>query len=103
MDSKRLISDAAKNQVAMHPQNTVFDAKHLIGRKITNAEVIVDMKHFSFKVIDSGAGKPVVEVEYKGETKKFVSYMFAPLLEKRSSLLSCFRLLKKSPPWSSPR
>ena len=87
----------------MNPQITVFDAKRLIGRKITDAEVIADMKHLLFKMIDGGAGKPVVEVEYKGETKKFVSYMFAPLLEKRSSLLSCFRLLKKSLPWSSPR
>ena len=87
----------------MNPQNTVFDAKRLIGRKITDAEVIADMKHFSFKVIDGGAGKPVVGVEYKGETKKFMSYMFAPLLEKRGSLLSCFILLKKSLPWSSPR
>ena len=61
------------------------------------------MKHFSFKVIDNGTGRPIVEMEYKGETKKFVSYMFAPLLKKRGSLLSCFRLLKKSLPWSSPR
>ena len=87
----------------MNPQNAVLDAKRLIGRKITDAEVIADMKHFSFKVIDGGAGKPVVEVEYKGETKKFVSCMFAPFSEKMGSLLSCFRLLKKSPPWSSPR
>ena len=72
-------------------------------KKITGAEVIADMKHFSFKVIDNGAGRPIVKMEYKGETKKFVSYMFAPLLEKSGSLLSCFRLLKKSLPWSSPR
>ena len=32
-DSERLIGDAAKNQVAMNPNNTVFDAKRLIGRK----------------------------------------------------------------------
>ena len=56
------------------------------------------MKHFSFKVIDNGTGRPIVKMEYKGETKKFVSYMFAPLFEKRGFLLTCFRLLKKSPP-----
>eukprot|EP00951_Prasinocladus_malaysianus_P039324 scaffold439725_cov51-Prasinocladus_malaysianus.AAC.2 len=31
-DSERLIGDAAKNQSAMNPVNTVFDAKRLIGR-----------------------------------------------------------------------
>ena len=72
-DSERLIGDAAKNQVAMNPHNTVFDAKRLIGRKFADAEVQSDMKHFPFKVIDK-AGKPYVEVEYRGETKPFVSF-----------------------------
>ncbi|CDK26122.1 unnamed protein product [Kuraishia capsulata CBS 1993] len=69
-DSERLIGDAAKNQAAMNPSNTVFDAKRLIGRKFSDPEVQGDMKHFPFKVIDKGS-KPVVEVEFKGETKVF--------------------------------
>jgi len=69
-DTERLIGDAAKNQVAMNPANTVFDAKRLIGRKFADAEVQADMKHFPFKVIDKG-GKPVIEVEFKGENKQF--------------------------------
>jgi len=69
-DTERLIGDAAKNQVAMNPQNTVFDAKRLIGRKFSDQEVQADMKHFTFKVIDR-AGKPVIEVEFKGEIKTF--------------------------------
>ncbi|KAI9901753.1 hypothetical protein N3K66_003570 [Trichothecium roseum] len=69
-DTERLIGDAAKNQVAMNPSNTVFDAKRLIGRKFADAEVQADMKHFPFKIIDKG-GKPIVEVEFKGETKTF--------------------------------
>lgn len=43
-DTERLIGDAAKNQVAMNPHNTVFDAKRLIGRKFTDPEVQADMK-----------------------------------------------------------
>ena len=69
-DTERLIGDAAKNQAAMNPANTVFDAKRLIGRKFDDPEVINDAKHFPFKVIDK-AGKPVIQVEYKGETKTF--------------------------------
>jgi L1 cell adhesion molecule like protein len=69
-DSERLIGDAAKNQVAMNPHNTVFDAKRLIGRKFADPEVQADMKHFPFKVIDK-AGKPAIEVEFKGENKVF--------------------------------
>ncbi|KAM0203560.1 hypothetical protein ACHAPA_000482 [Fusarium lateritium] len=69
-DTERLIGDAAKNQVAMNPHNTVFDAKRLIGRKFADAEVQADMKHFPFTIIDK-AGKPVIEVEFKGEKKNF--------------------------------
>ncbi|KAL2913729.1 Hsp70 chaperone [Polyrhizophydium stewartii] len=69
-DSERLIGDAAKNQVAMNPINTVFDAKRLIGRKFDDAEVQSDMKHWPFKVINKG-GKPLIQVEFKGETKTF--------------------------------
>ncbi|KAI0341782.1 heat shock cognate 70 [Trametopsis cervina] len=69
-ESERLIGDAAKNQVAMNPQNTVFDAKRLIGRKFEDAEVQSDMKHFTFKVVNK-ASKPYIEVEYRGETKQF--------------------------------
>ncbi|ANB11342.1 Hsp70 family ATPase SSA3 [Sugiyamaella lignohabitans] len=69
-DSERLIGDAAKNQAAMNPANTVFDAKRLIGRKYTDPEVQSDIKHFPFKVVDK-AGKPQIQVEFKGEEKVF--------------------------------
>src|SRR5215471_11366865 len=69
-DTERLIGDAAKNQVAMNPTNTVFDAKRLIGRRFNDPEVQADMKHFPFKVIDK-SGKPIIQVQYKGETKTF--------------------------------
>jgi heat shock protein 1/8 len=69
-DSERLIGDAAKNQVAMNPSNTIFDAKRLIGRKFEDASVQSDMKHWPFDVISDG-GKPKLQVEYKGEKKSF--------------------------------
>ncbi|UYV71068.1 Hsc70-4 [Cordylochernes scorpioides] len=69
-DSERLIGDAAKNQVAMNPANTVFDAKRLIGRKYNEPSLQADMKHWPFDVIEEG-GKPKIQVEYKGEQKCF--------------------------------
>jgi L1 cell adhesion molecule like protein len=69
-DNERLIGDAAKNQVALNPHNTVFDAKRLIGRKFDDPEVQSDIKHYPFKVVSKG-GKPTIQVEYRGETKEF--------------------------------
>ncbi|XP_041983965.1 major heat shock 70 kDa protein Ab-like [Aricia agestis] len=69
-DNERLIGDAAKNQVALNPNNTVFDAKRLIGRKFDDPKIQQDMKHWPFKVVSDG-GKPKIQVEFKGEMKKF--------------------------------
>jgi heat shock protein 1/8 len=69
-DTERLIGDAAKNQCAMNPINTVFDAKRLIGRKFDDAVVQSDMKHWPFKLV-SADNTPKIQVEYKGETKTF--------------------------------
>jgi len=70
-ETERLIGNGAKNQIAMNPKNTVFDAKRLIGRKFSDPGVQSDMKHFPFKVVDDGKNNPLIEIEYKGETKKF--------------------------------
>nr|CAI5855418.1 unnamed protein product [Callosobruchus analis] len=69
-DTERLIGDAAKNQVAMNPSNTVFDAKRLIGRKFDDPKIQQDIKHWPFKVVNDG-GKPKIQVEFKGEMKTF--------------------------------
>jgi len=69
-DTERLIGDAAKNQVALNPANTVFDAKRLIGRRFDDTNVQADMKHWPFKVIND-ATKPKIQVDYKGESKTF--------------------------------
>jgi len=67
---ERLIGEAAKNQAAMNPENTVFDVKRLIGRRFEDETVTKDIKSWPFKVIDQG-GSPMVEVSYLGETKQF--------------------------------
>mmetsp|Transcript_39399 Transcript_39399/g.92140 ORF Transcript_39399/g.92140 Transcript_39399/m.92140 type:complete len:655 (+) Transcript_39399:104-2068(+) len=69
-ETERLIGDAAKNQAAMNPTNTVFDAKRLIGRKMDDPSVQTDSKHFPFKIIGKDT-KPHIGVEFKGESKTF--------------------------------
>lgn len=69
-ETERLIGDAAKNQVALNPANTIYDAKRLIGRKLNDPKVQEDIKHWPFKVISDG-DKPKIETEFKGERKRF--------------------------------
>lgn len=68
--SERLIGDAAKNQVAMNPENTVFDAKRMIGRKYSDLQS--ELKHWPFKVKSGSEQKPLIEVQFKEETKTFL-------------------------------
>jgi len=70
-ESERLIGDAAKNQVARNPTNTVFDAKRLIGRKFNDNLVQKDIKLWPFKVESGPEDKPIISVKYQGAFKKF--------------------------------
>ncbi|GAB7363506.1 hypothetical protein MBLNU230_g3775t1 [Neophaeotheca triangularis] len=67
---ERLIGEAAKNQAAMNPANTVFDVKRLIGRRFDDPTVKKDIESWPFKIIDDNS-QPKVEVDYLGETKSF--------------------------------
>lgn len=69
--TERLIGDAAKNQCAMNPKNTVFDAKRLIGRSYDDPTVQRDSKHWSFEVTPDSQRRPLINVNYNGENKKF--------------------------------
>jgi len=69
-DSERLVGDAAKNQAALNPENTVFDVKRLIGRNFADKEVQADAKLLPYKIINKN-GKPYIGVEYKNEAKEF--------------------------------
>jgi len=71
-EGERLIGDAAKNQLTTNPENTIFDAKRLIGRAWDEKSVQSDLKFFPFKVIEKNK-KPHVRVEVKGEKKTFAA------------------------------
>lgn len=70
-DSERLIGDAAKNQAAMNPKNTVYDVKRLIGHHFDTDHVQSDMKLWSFNVVKNDQNQPEISVEYKNENKQF--------------------------------
>ena len=70
-DTERLIGDGAKNQASMNPENTIFDAKRLIGRKFDDPAVQSDINHFPFKVLSDPSGKPLIQAKYKEELKTF--------------------------------
>ena len=69
-DTERLIGDAAKNQAALNPENTVFDVKRLIGRTIDDKNVQKDMKMFPFHIVDKDS-RPFIQVTVKGEKKTY--------------------------------
>jgi heat shock protein 1/8 len=69
--TERLIGDAAKNQAAMNPYNTIYDAKRLIGRKFKDQVVQDDMKLWPFKIVADESDRPQIQVDYKDEPKKF--------------------------------
>ena len=70
-ETERLIGDSAKNQISMNVENTIFDAKRLIGRKFSDNSVQSDIKHFPFTVFSGENDKPMMEIVYKNEKKVF--------------------------------
>jgi len=69
-EGERLIGDAAKNQLTTNPENTIFDAKRLIGRTWDDPSVQKDIKFFPFSVRQKNQ-KPHVEVSISGTKKLF--------------------------------
>lgn len=69
-DTERLVGEAAKNQAALNPENTVFDVKRIIGRRYDDAEVQRDKKLYPYHIIEKD-GRPFIQVVYKGETKVY--------------------------------
>ena len=70
-DTERIIGDGAKNQASQNPENTVYDAKRLIGRKFSDPIIQNEIKGFPFGVITSKGDKPKIKVDYKGEEKTY--------------------------------
>lgn len=82
-DDERLIGDVAKSRIGQNPQNTLYDAKRLIGRKFSDENIQKDIRHFPFKVIDDGNDRPVILVTVNNEhTKVYPEEISAAILSK---------------------
>lgn len=57
-----LVGQVAVNQAKNNLENTVYDAKRLIGREFNSPIVQKDIKHYPFKVIDK-ENKPYIQIK----------------------------------------
>ncbi|XP_054786716.1 heat shock cognate 70 kDa protein-like [Prosopis cineraria] len=67
-----MVGDAAKNQAALNPTNTIFDAKRLIGRRFSDSHVQSDRNLWPFKTIGGVDDKPKIVVNFKSQEKQFL-------------------------------
>ncbi|RSL39114.1 Ribosome-associated molecular chaperone SSB1 [Fusarium sp. AF-6] len=93
-EKERLIGEAAKNNAAMNPRNTVFDAKRLIGRRFDDPTVKKDIESWPFKIIDDN-GSPKIEVEYLGEKKSFSAQEISSMVLTKMKEIAEVKLGKK--------
>uniref|UniRef100_A0A0E0R548 Uncharacterized protein n=1 Tax=Oryza rufipogon TaxID=4529 RepID=A0A0E0R548_ORYRU len=68
----RFVGDAAENQAALNPTNTIFEVKRLIGRRFSDKSVQEDIKLWPFKVIAGRDDRPTIVVRHEGKEKQFV-------------------------------
>jgi len=78
-DVERLIGDAAKNAANQNPQNTIYDAKRLIGREYNDSSLQDDMKSLSYTIVNDN-NSPRIQVEYKGEEKQFTPEQISAMI-----------------------
>lgn len=90
-DSERLIGDAAKSAASSYPRSTIFDAKRMIGREFTDAQLQKDMTHFPYDVINDGKNRPQIIVDTKDGQKKFYpEEVSAMVLQKMKSIAEAY-------------
>ena len=70
VQDERLVGESAKRQIIRNAANTVFDAKRLVGRNYSDQIVQDDKKLWTFKVEKGPQDKPLIPVQYMGDTKK---------------------------------
>ena len=90
-DEERLVGEAAKSVAASNTQNTIFDAKRLIGRPFDDPIVQKEIKNYPYKVKNDGKNRPIIVTTVKGETKEFYpEEISAMVLQKMRSIAELY-------------
>ncbi|CAN6289864.1 unnamed protein product [Urochloa humidicola] len=71
-DDEKLVGEAALNQAALNPTNTIFEVKRLIGRRFSDESVQGDIKLWPFRVIAGSDERPIIVVQYEGKEMQFL-------------------------------
>ena len=77
-NGERLVGQAAKRQAVTNPENTIFSAKRLIGRKFT--EVKDEVKSLPYSVVEGKNGDAYIEAEVKGKKEQFAPEQIAAMI-----------------------
>lgn len=68
-ETEKLIGDAAKNQIAMNPENTIYDIKKFLGKSYNEIKSLTE--NYQFAISKIKGGEVIFNVEYKGQIKSF--------------------------------
>jgi len=68
-NGERLVGQSAKRQAVTNPENTIFSAKRLIGRKYK--EIKKEVKNLPYKVVSGKNGDAYIKVTDNGEEKEY--------------------------------
>jgi molecular chaperone DnaK len=77
-NGERLVGQAAKRQAVTNPENTIFSAKRLIGRKFS--EIKDEVGTLPYKVVEGKNGAAVIECEIEGKPETFMPEQIASMI-----------------------
>ncbi|SCN59647.1 heat shock protein 70, putative [Plasmodium chabaudi adami] len=90
VDGERKVGEAAKLEATLHPTQTVFDVKRLIGRKFDDKEVVKDRTLLPYEIVNN-EGKPNIRVQIKDKPTTFApEQISAMVLEKMKEIAQSF-------------
>jgi len=74
-EGERLVGQAAKRQAVTNPENTIFEAKRLIGRKFDEPEIQQLIKTLPYKVVKADNGDAWIQVKGKDYSPSEIAAM----------------------------
>ena len=77
-DGERLVGQSAKRQAITNPENTIFSAKRLIGRKYK--EVKDEVKNLPYEVVSGKNGDAYIKCKEGDEEKKYAPEFISSII-----------------------